>query len=342
MRGKKGAFLMPLVATVAIVAIIAGNIIRTGIQRIDEEPFERHNTNISIPTAGTTLTPTPTSTIELSYAYNNPVVPVGFKHIDGIWETGFTIQDRNENQFVWVPVLDPRVQANGTLDGTNFNSKFGRRKFKNETFNESAFYETNDTVLQNMTESINRYGGFYIAKYEMSNNEKKAQSKADTTPWTNISWYDAKTVAESMDEDWDSSVESYLCYSAHWDSALQWLINSGAKTLSEVSSDSTSWGNYYNTTFTYGTGLIKKTDVFARINTGVNTTPANRHIAKGICDLAGNVWEWTMESYDDSYRVFRGGRYFTYGNYEPAANRNFGGPVYPDPSLGFRCVLHIR
>ena len=67
----------------------------------------------------------PTVATEYSGNYTDPPIPEGWKHVVGEWNNGFVILDSKGNNFVWVPV--GFLDANGTLDGTNFSEKFGRR-----------------------------------------------------------------------------------------------------------------------------------------------------------------------------------------------------------------------
>ena len=43
--------------------------------------------------------------------------------------------------------------------------------------------------------------------------------------------------------------------------------------------------------------------------TGIDINSNKSNCVKNIYDLAGNVYEWTMESYDASSRIPRGGDY---------------------------------
>lgn len=64
---------------------------------------------------------------------------------------------------------------------------------------------------------------------------------------------------------------------------------------------------------------------------------------KNIYDLAGNVREWTMESYLDTGRFTRGGDYYTNGFTQPASVRL--GNLSPSTSngeFGFRLTLYIN
>lgn len=287
-----------------------------------------------VPTSALTYTPTPTAGPTSAPAYNNPKIPTGFSHVGTeTWDTGYIIQDSNGNQFVWVPVSN--LTANGTLDGTNFNSKFGRRNFRSangDVFDGTHLYETNDTNLQNMTTSVNAYGGFYIAKYEMSNNGGKAQSRLNMAPWASIDWNTSKAKAESMDTDWGwntSAVESYLCYGSNWDTILEWLKESNDKALTQIKDDSTTWGNYINNSFSAG-DVVCNTGQYSQTN------------AKGIYDLAGNVWEWTMENYTSSYRIYRGGSYDDNGDQWPAAGRDCNSVTLTSPMIGFRVTLYVH
>ncbi len=75
--------------------------------------------------------------------------------------------------------------------------------------------------------------------------------------------------------------------------------------------------------------------------------------AQGLCDMAGNVWEWTQdwhhgsynaapsdgsawESPAGSYRVLRGGSWYFDAGYARSALRGYGGPGYRGDDYGFR------
>ena len=138
-----------------------------------------------------------------------------------------------------------------------------------------------------------------------------------------------------------------MIWGIQWDETLKWLIDTGEKTYAEIGSDSTSWGNYHNNSFTYYTNTSKSTATKAsskseRIPSGAYEG-AN---ANNVFDLAGNVFDWTLES-DGSgtgfYRYGRGGGFYDYGSYSPAADR-YGddGPFYSYDDYGLRCTLYIK
>ena len=108
--------------------------------------------------------------------YVNPPIPEGYKHVCGEWNNGFVIERCSDrSQFVWIPVGS--LDSNGTLDGEHFSEKFGRRNYMNDEFSADEFNEALNGELLEQLESVKKYGGFYISRYNISkSSEGKPQS----------------------------------------------------------------------------------------------------------------------------------------------------------------------
>ena len=75
--------------------------------------------------------------------------------------------------------------------------------------------------------------------------------------------------------------------------------------------------------------------------TGIDVGNNKSNCVNNIYDLAGNVYEWTMESYDTNSRVSRGGGYRDTGADFPASYRLYGGPSNSGDGVGFRLTLYL-
>ena len=253
--------------------------------------------------------------------YVNPPIPDGYKHVCGEWNNGFVIERCSDgSQFVWIPVGS--LDSNGTLDGEHFSEKFGRRNYMNNEFNEAL----NDELLEQL-ESVKKYGGFYISRYDISKSSAgKPQSVKGVMPWVNINFDDAKKVASTIED--NEAVKSHLTFGAEYDSVLEWFIKTEVKTLAEIAEDSTEWGNHWSTE-----NSPKKV---------VETGSREEWCANNIYDFAGNVDEWTQEQNKSSRRVTRGGDYNFFGNDYPVAYRNYCNPYDGYDNTGFRATLYIK
>ena len=267
----------------------------------------------------------PTVVTEYSGNYTHPPIPEGWEHVEGEWNNGFVIQDSKGNQFVWIPV--GFLDANGTLDGTNFSEKFGRRNYQDDEFSDDEFNEEMGEELHKQWESVQKYGGFYISRYNISRSETgEAKSVKEVMPWTNINWFDAMEAAKTFGD--GVFVTSHLPFGAEYDSVLEWFIKSQARTTDEIASDSTKWGNFRNTRNAQ--------------HKVVKTGTCEEWSTNNIFDLAGNIDEWTQEKNESSDRVFRGGSYFNSGSNYPVAFRLCSNPgIYYD-CTGFRATLFLR
>ncbi len=252
---------------------------------------------------------------------NKPYIPDGFTHIDGTEvDTGYVIQDSRGNQFVWVPVSTGSLIRN--TDGND----------------EYAEIDNTATGLYN---SVSKYYGFYIARYEASKTEIEGESVAasqyGTMPWTNVEYNEAYEAAQKAGLLYGySEVRTAIVNSYAWDTTLEWINES----FSNYSTN-TNYGNY--------TGVVLETGTTS--NDEVNS----------ICDLAGNLREWTTEIYYpnifndnkdeldntiengeqvenlDNYRVIRGGS----ANLNKVASSHTGNPeTMSDAYWGFRMILY--
>jgi iron(II)-dependent oxidoreductase len=177
-----------------------------------------------------------------------------------------------------------------------------------------------------------RVEGFEIGKYPVTVQEYRLfvddggpkpefwdiQLLRPNCPVVNVNWFDAKAYC-----DW---AHVRLPTEAEWERAAR-----GPERREYP------WGNEepdpdranYDQT---GLGGVSPVGLFPR-----GSTPEE------IADLAGNVWEWAADWYDESeeFRVLRGGSWVDDSAYLRASYRSRGLPGNWFVSLGFRCAREV-
>ena len=196
--------------------------------------------------------------------------------------------------------------------------------------------------FNNMIVSVEKYGGFYIGRYETGNiNQDTPVIQKGNTNISSQTWYNMYKRCKNI-KGANTNVETGMIWGNQWDRTLMWLIETGSKTKEQIADDSTSWGNYYNATFEYvnssGSTATKNEGSSTRIPTG----SAEYTKANNIYDLVGNVRDWTMEADSTGVRVYRGGNYDGYGYYSPAGYRYSSYPTYSNYYYGCRSALYIK
>lgn len=236
-------------------------------------------------------------------------------------ERALELMKKNYDQFVWVPVS--LLKSNGTIDGVSFTERFGRRNYCQNIFSKAEFHESFSGELEYQYNRVKQLAGFYFSRYDLSKDMatgvlRSIKGKMPCLDTGNMSMVECAAKFEQGE-----SVRSHLPFGSEYDSALEWVIETGTKSLLDISENSASWGNYNNTR-----GVVE-------------TGSREDWAANNICDLAGNIAELTQEEFRGYGRVARGGYCYEEYEHQPVAYRSgFCSSEYMRHT-GFRVVLRI-
>ena len=308
-------------------------------------------------------------------------LPKGFTQVKGTnLANGLTIQDSTGNQYVWVEVpKTEEVYSTAGLNIKDFteeeyaaietnlhtytNDYRSGTSYKDEYYSDATTGLTSEKYYElkkKMLKSVYTNGGFYIGKYEAGIEEKPKTSytsnltqrpviKQNAYPYNYVTCSQAQTLANSMES---GNYTSSLMFGVQWDLVLKYLETKGTA-QAYLKTNSTNWGNYnnnlweitnenskyapYGSEWTSGTRGKKESNETILLSTGASDTFSKQ----GIYDLAGNVWEWTLEKTSYSYRpcAGRGGNYYYNGDDYPAAYRYYDTTTSYYGSIGFRVSL---
>ena len=287
-------------------------------------------------------------------------IPAGFavSQVEGenTIAEGLVIRDKSGNEFVWVPVSRENfdkefVRREGYRDGglqdlSNYGEANGTGLNTNTEVKESQITQNE---AKEMYQSIYDNEGFYVGRYEAGKDDSgNAVIQKGIDVYNNVTWSSngqmdetSEEIVDGLDESNEGAIElvrkfdteneyktvkSTLCYGVQWDAILKWIDQDFTK----FAKDSTGKGNYNEDE---NTGLWKGS---------VSLTGASENYkVNNIYDLAGNVREWTMESYGKVYRVARGGNYTATGYVSPSSRRDYTLPNLKFDYIGFRITLYL-
>ena len=271
---------------------------------------------------------------KVTYSDGEVWIPEGFKVAEDSASTvqgGVVIEDKDLNQFVWVPV-----------------AKIADYK-RTWYIGEGSFSNYSEALPEDEKTSVETYKGFYIGRYEAGDKEstvaktlrssndvtKTVTIKANQAPYNYVTRKQAVSLAEGFATKQGYKAKTKLVSSYAWDTTIAFLqkVNSDYGSSSEE-------GNYRNTTFSYtditGASQTKENESKVLVPTGQTTPVCN------IYDMGGNVWEWTTESC--SLRSYpyakRGGSYSGDFANDPAGSR-FYNSDHASVNHGFRLTLFM-
>ena len=331
----------------------------------EKEAMERNLLEKELENSLATPTPKPQPT-------DGVKIPAGFYYVGGTKTSGIVISDnvndkdkyKNKavvgtdllgNQYVWIPCTtdntSSELQYTRTEWGVEVDGDDNSRAIKDELTltDASVTYSDADTanginadvskeiVAQIKAEkaSVAQYGGYYIGRYEVGKNSDTAVVKYNQTPYASITWSTAYGLAKKIIT--NSEVNSYLCSSYAWDTAVNFIQNNSTAKNYATSIEGFN-GNWNPQAVKDPSGnVIKPAGTSQQLNTGLTTQFCN------IFDMGGNEAEFTTELNPGTSEtvVLRGGCY-NYGDIYPAGLRcdNFSGSAYID--YGFRATLFLK
>ena len=277
------------------------------------------------------------------------VIPNGFYYVTGKPSNGMVISDiygdddnnsKGGNQFVWVPCSVDKGATDATDNGTtvtyekvNGLAVTWKNRYKTESYyttTPSGYTATSDwRDVGGNTDSVKKYGGFYIARYEAglpedktlwskdggtygwtngenagslsgNRNEKNGKqiseiegiipvSKKNNASWNRISQINAEEVSKKMYAG-SETVTSSLVDSYAWDTILGWYEKTAKANGSTIDcKNSTGYGNYFDTPF--------------GIPTNSNEERPNKLSLKNVLYAVHklNISTWVWTEYDSKY-----------------------------------------
>ena len=302
-------------------------------------------------------------TYETSYTIfkdvNGEQVPIPEGYIvsensdENIVNKGLVISDSRGNEYVWISCTvdssSNKLQYKRTEWGVEKDGTDNSRAIKDElTLKDiDVTYSKTDTdngineeiskeivaQINAEKESIKKYGGYYIGRYEVGKDNKTAVIKAEQEPYVNIKWSKAYELAKGIGG--GEGATTYLCSSYSWDTAINFIQNTTGKNY--ATSIIGFNGNWKSQEVKDSSGkVIKPVNTAKRLNTGLTTALCN------IYDMGGNVGEFTTELNPGTSEtvVLRGGDNVI--SYTPAGYRWDHGSGNAYSYYGFRATLFLK
>ncbi len=188
------------------------------------------------------------------------------------------------------------------------------------------------------------------ALWQAVTGENPSSNKGDNNPVDTVSWEDIDQFLQRLNQQYPE-LKPRLPSEAEWENACRAGTTSAFNFDGELSLEKINyWGTWEYESGESGEGVLQRT-------AAVKSYPPNRW---GLYEMHGNVVEWCQDWYDDypmgpvvdpqeaqsgTYRVLRGGSWFSLGRFCRSAYRDHGAPArrdFFDDDGGFRLARGLE
>ena len=202
-----------------------------------------------------------------------------------------------------------------------------------------------------------RVAQFDRVERELTPNPSEFSDKDDSAnrPVEQVSWYEAQEFCDRLNRFVEKRLGTPRDYRLPTEAEWEYACRAGTTTPFYCGDTITTDIANYNGDYTYGKGVKGK---YRR-----ETTPVDHFKMAnpwGLCDMQGNVYEWCLDHWHDSYkdaptdgrawieggrsdrRVVRGGSWLSDPRFCRSACRSLSSPDLQFSDLGFRVILAPR
>ena len=192
----------------------------------------------------------------------------------------------------------------------------------------SEFLADLETDFNSMINSVIKYKGFYVGRYETSLNasgvaqSKQGETSADASQTDTNMWYGLYARQKLYST---SSVQGSMIWGSQYDAMMKWMQGNGINVTSSTPTD-----------LSIGTTSKNTTRVTGGANEGQTVS---KDKLSNIYDLLGNSYDWTIEARNTYIRVDRGGLYSVS---RAPQYRDGSNPFIPLSNFGSRLTLYVK
>lgn len=252
-----------------------------------------------------------------------------------------TGKDANNRDNYQGTLYDYSGSGNSTTSTENTNYVQGTTNYREPAYLSGESYDDNTTYgrlftsdelqqeYNKMIESVSKYGGFFVGRYETSYNGTVVASVSGVKPMSSETtsgdkWYGMYQKQKNFTTSTDK-MQAEMIWGSQYDAMLNWGLEGTDK--SHIGASNNALHNYSDSS-----SLLTRT-------TTENDTATGLDRINNIYDLEGNLEEWTQEAVNTYGRVYRGGIY----NYAllPSFRNNYT-PRKTIALTGSRLSLYIK